>query len=161
MLLMTTCLPLYAQSFEKAVEKDSACISRDSLEKMTNEEFRAYCDSIYWLRYPKLQVIYRQDTSKLTVPPDRQQNTFSYSNNYVPNSVTVNTSKAVGQIEIQSGILPTGARTYTVPIKGYQLEGVFCPDISLSYNSQGGNCGYGKGWSIGGLQSITRVNKSI
>lgn len=161
MLLMTTCLPLYAQSFEKAVEKDSACISRDSLEKMTNEELRAYCDSIYWLRYPKLQVIYRQDTSKLTVPPDRQQNTFSYSNNYVPNSVTVNTSKAVGQIEIQSGISPTGARTYTVPIKGYQLEGVFCPDISLSYNSQGGNCGYGKGWSIGGLQSITRANKSI
>lgn len=161
MFLMVTSVSLHAQSSGKTAGSDSVCISRDSLEKMTNEQLRAYCDSIYWSRYPKLQIVQRQDTSKITVHPERQQNTFSYSNSYVPNSVTVNTSKAVGQIDIQSGTSPTGAKSYTVPIKGYQLEGVFCPDISLSYNSQGGNCGYGKGWSVGGLQSITRVNKSI
>ena len=82
-------------------------------------------------------------------------------NNYVPNSVSINTSKAVGQIDIMSGVSPSGAKTYNVPIKGYKFDGVFCPDISLTYNSQAGSSGYGKGWSVGGLQCIVRGNKSI
>lgn len=136
-------------------------VSQDSLDKISNEEFYAYFDSIYRAQLPKIQIVDIPDTAKVVVPSQRQQKVFSYSNNYVPNSVSISTSKAVGEIEILSGVTPSGAKTYTVPIKAYKFDGVFCPDISLAYSSQAGSSGYGKGWSIGGLQSIVRANKSI
>lgn len=145
------------QSSDDSVNK----VSQDSLDNMSNEEFYAYFDSIYRAHLPKIQIVDIPDTAKVVVPSQRQQKVFSYSNNYVPNSVSISTSKAVGEIEIQSGVSPSGAKTYTVPIKAYKFDGVFCPDISLTYNSQAGSSGYGKGWSIGGLQSIVRANKSI
>ena len=133
----------------------------DSLDGMSAEEYYAYFDSIYRAQLPKLQIVELSDTAKVVIPPEKQKENFSYSNSYVPNSVSISTANAVGQIEIQSDVSPTGAKTYTVPIKAYQFDGVFCPNISLTYNSQAGSCGYGKGWSIGGLQSIVRANKSI
>lgn len=145
------------QSFDDSVNK----ISQDSLDNMSNEEIHAYYDSIYRAQLPKIQIVEIPDTAKVVVPTQRQQKVFSYSNSYVPDSVSISTSKAVGEIEIMSGVSPTGAKTYTVPIKAYKFDGVFCPEISLTYNSQAGNSGYGKGWSIGGLQSIVRANKSI
>ena len=145
------------QSFDDSVNK----ISQDSLDNMSNEEIHAYYDSIYRAQLPKIQIVEIPDTAKVVVPTQRQQKVFSYSNSYVPDSVSISISKAVGEIEIISGVSPTGAKTYTVPIKAYKFDGVFCPEISLTYNSQAGNSGYGKGWSIGGLQSIVRANKSI
>lgn len=134
---------------------------QDSLSKLTNEEYNAYFDSIYDVQLPQVQIVNLPSDGKNEVLSQRQQQEFSYSNSYVPNSVTINTSRAVGQIEIQSGVTPSGAKTYTVPINSYKFDGVFCPEISLNYNSQAGSCGYGKGWSLGGLQSISRGNKSI
>lgn len=152
----------FAQSDTTKTESDSAQISMDTLANMTQEELDAYVDSLYWANHPRLKLVWYDDTARIdTQPPKMRSQSFSYSNSYVPNSVTVNTSKAVGQIDIQPGISPTGAKTYTVPIKGYKFDGVFCPDISLTYNSQGSGSAYGKGWSIGGLQCITRGNKSI
>ena len=134
---------------------------KDSLAKLTNKEYEAYFDSLYKSQLPQIQIVKIPDTAKIVVPSQRQKQEFSYSNSYVPNSVSISTSKAVGQIDIQSGMTPSGAKTYTVPINGYKYDGVFCPDISLNYNSQAGSSGYGKGWSVGGLQSIVRGNKSI
>lgn len=152
----------FAQSDTTKTGSDSAQISRDSLANMTQEELNAYVDSVYWAGRKRPKVVWHSDTARIdTLSPKMRSQSFSYSNSYVPNSVTVNTSKAVGQIDIQPGISPTGAKTYTIPIKGYKFDGVFCPDISLTYNSQGGGSAYGKGWSIGGLQCITRGNKSI
>lgn len=150
-----------AKCYAPESKSDSIRVPKDSLAKMSMEEFNAYCDSLYNADHPWIKEVTYTDTVKITTSPQRQQSTFSYSNTYVPNSVAINTSNAVGQIEIESGISPTGAKTYTVPIKIYKQDGLFCPDISLVYNSQGGKSAYGKGWSIGGLQSITRGNKTI
>jgi len=71
----------------------------------------------------------------------------------------IDTSLPVAGIPIVSGISPTGARTYSIPIAtapGYGLT----PQISLQYNSQGSNGIAGYGWSIGGLSSITVSGKS-
>ena len=160
MLLTVYSHKSYAQDNHSSDDSTNK-VSQDSLDKMSDEEFYAYYDSIYRAQLPKIQIVDIPDTAKVVVPSQRQQKVFSYSNNYVPNSVSINTSKAVGEIEIQSGVTPSGAKTYTVPIKAYKFDGVFCPDISLAYNSQAGSSGYGKGWSIGGLQSIVRANKSI
>jgi RHS repeat-associated protein len=150
-----------AKCFTPDSNGDSIRVSKDSLVNMTKEEFDAYCDSIYNAEHPWIKEVTYTDTVKMTNPPTRQKRYFEYANNYVPNSVSISTSKAVGQIDIESDTSPTGAKTYTVPIKAYKQDGMFCPDISLVYNSQGGKSAYGKGWSIGGLQSITRGNKTI
>lgn len=141
-------------------QKDSTGISLDSLQKMSDKELKAYFDSIYLAGHPRLDTICNKEKPESGIHPIKQQTNFSYSNSYVPNSASISTSKAVGQIDIQPGVSPTGAKTYTVPIKSYFHDGVFCPDISFSYNSQGGGSYAGKGWSIGGLQVITRGSKS-
>ena len=168
MILLASVLMLLVISSHKSFAQDDTSrdnskdsLAKDSLAKMTNEEYKAYFDSIYRAQLPRIQTVHIPDTVKIVVPSQRQQEEFSYSNSYVPNSVTVNTSNAVGQIDIQSGVTPSGAKTYTVPIKGYKFDGVFCPDISLTYNSQAGSSNCGKGWSVGGLQSIVRGSKSI
>lgn len=73
----------------------------------------------------------------------------------------ISSGYAVGEIPIQSGVSPMGARTYTVPIETYPGIGGMTPQIALSYNSLQGNGVVGTGWSISGLSSINRSNKSI
>lgn len=71
----------------------------------------------------------------------------------------IDTSLPVAGVPIVSGISPTGARTYSIPIAtvpGYGLV----PRITLQYNSQGTNGIAGYGWSIGGLSSITVSGKT-
>ena len=166
-LLMTIALSVIgtykagAECLYYAASNDSAGISKDSLERMTKEDFLAYCDSIYKDTHPWIKEVVYDESERTSQSPNRQKQNFSYTNSYVPDNVTVNTSKAVGQIDIQSGLSPTGAKTYTVPINSYRQEGAFCPEISLNYNSQGGKGAFGKGWSIGGIQTISRGNKSV
>lgn len=150
-----------AKCYTPDTTSDSIKVTNDSLANMTGEELIAYYDSIYRKNHPRLQMVWYNNKDKEEIPSQRQKDNFNYSNSYVPNFVTVSTANAVGQIDIESGTSPTGARTYTVPIKAYKQDGIFCPDISLVYNSQGSKSAYGKGWSIGGLQSITRGNKTI
>ena len=162
MLMVLVVSKSKAQSDNTKTGNDTVRISKDSLANMTQAELDAYVDSVYWAGRTRPKLVWQNDTAKITQqPPTMRTQDDPYSNNYIPNSVTVNTSMAVGQIDIQPGISPTGAKTYTVPIKSYKYEGVFFPDISLVYNSQGGGSACGKGWNIGGLQSITRGNKSI
>ena len=63
----------------------------------------------------------------------------------------------VGQIDITSGVSPTGARTYTVPISAYKGIRGFNPELSFVYNSQQGNGLLGIGWSLSGLSVICRT----
>ena len=144
-----------------AISNDSTGISEDSLERMTNEEIHAYCDSVYKASHPWIKEVAYEENGKTIRPPLRQKQNFSYSNSYVPSAFSINTSKTVGQIDIQSETSPSGARIYSVPIKSYKQDGAFCPDLCLKYNSQGGKGAYGKGWSIGGLHSIVRGNKTL
>ena len=67
---------------------------------------------------------------------------------------------SVGSIPIKESVSPSGGRIYSIPIttaQGWNLS----PDISLIYNSQGGNNVAGYGWGIGGLSSITVRNANI
>lgn len=84
----------------------------------------------------------------------------SSSSSTVPNHVSPNTSKSVGQIGIQSGISQTGAKTYSVPMTVYPGINGLTPQIAFTYSSQGGKGPLGIGWSLSGLSSINRVTKS-
>ena len=64
-----------------------------------------------------------------------------------------NTAK-LGQIPLSSGVTPSGACTYSVPVP-VASDCNFPPSVSLEYNSQAGNSEVGYGWSIGGLSAIT------
>lgn len=143
----------FANRPDNSVKQDKGSLKEKDLD--------AYYDSIYRADHPLLEKVYNEDPSSIGKHPANRQTTFSYSNSYVPNSATVNTQKAVGQIEIIPEMSPSGAKTYTIPIKSYKASGVFSPEISLSYNSQGRGSYAGKGWTIGGLQSITRGNTTL
>ena len=90
----------------------------------------------------------------------RSSQPFPFNNSYVPNSIALDKSKAVGQIVIKSGTSPSGAKTYEVPINLYPGMHGFAPTLSLAYNSQQGNSALGMGWAMSGLSMITRENKT-
>src|SRR5687768_7892548 len=54
----------------------------------------------------------------------------------------------------------SGAATYSIPIYAVPGTAGVTPKLSLNYSSQGGYGPLGKGWSIGGLSSITRCRAS-
>lgn len=76
----------------------------------------------------------------------------------------------VGKINGQAGVSSSGAATYTIPIEVPSALSGLKPSISLQYNSQikltpkpmrfsdihAGIGKMGRGWSIGGLSSISR-----
>ena len=67
---------------------------------------------------------------------------------------------AVGEIPMEAGVSPSGARTYRIPIvtaAGFKLT----PSISLGYNSQAGEGWIGYGWDIQGLSTISLINKNV
>lgn len=67
---------------------------------------------------------------------------------------------AVGEIPMEAGVSPTGARTYQIPIvtaAGFKLT----PSIALGYNSQAGEGWVGYGWDIQGLSTISLINKNV
>ncbi|WP_202844157.1 toxin TcdB middle/N-terminal domain-containing protein [Luteimonas saliphila] len=65
-------------------------------------------------------------------------------------------SDKVSAIAAEFRVDESGAATYSIPI--YTVPGTagVAPKLSLNYSSQGGYGPLGKGWSIGGLSSITR-----
>lgn len=116
MLMVIVTNESIAQSDTSMTGNDSVRTSKNSLANMTQAKLDAYVDSIYWAGRTRPKLVWMSDTAKTDQNPPRMRNQNDpYSNSHVPNSVAVNTSKAVGQIDIQSGISPTGAKTYTVP----------------------------------------------
>ncbi|WP_320018251.1 RHS repeat-associated core domain-containing protein [Labilibaculum manganireducens] len=80
---------------------------------------------------------------------------------HIPNQVSIDKNKTVGEIPIIEGTSPTGARTYTIPIDLVSGREGAQPQINVTYISQAGNGILGKGWSLIGLSAITRGNFSI
>lgn len=88
--------------------------------------------------------------------------------NYITPEITIRKKRSVsdlsnygvGSIPIQSGVTPTGGKTYSIPIQtvsGYHLV----PNIALEYNSQFGNGIAGYGWSLSGISFIKVRNKTL
>ena len=70
-------------------------------------------------------------------------------------------SAAVGKTEGSFSVSPTGAATYTIPIKVQSGLSDFVPNISLVYSSQSGNGIAGVGFGISGLSAISIAQKNI
>lgn len=138
---------------------NSPVTSADSIDDnrfagRSEEQFKTYVDSIISALYPAV----REDSSQIarsitsTTPVTR--------GNPTPHTVSLDQTCAVGEIPIKSGLSPTGARTYDVPLDIYSGVRGFQPQLSISYNSQQGNGVMGVGWSLSGLSAISRVHKA-
>ncbi|OXB06441.1 FG-GAP-like repeat-containing protein [Flavobacterium pectinovorum] len=71
--------------------------------------------------------------------------------------VSAQTSTEVGVTEGQLSVSLSGAANYTIPIAVPPGINGVVPQISLVYNSQGGNGLAGYGWNISGVSTISRI----
>lgn len=136
----------------------------DSLSVMTDDEFNNYIDSIINALYPP--VIPCGYDSPFDEPSDgnsdsRPNKIISVSNSHVPNSISIDKTKEVGSIAIESSTSNGGAKTYRVPLELYNGMNGCTPSLSLCYNSSGRNSTLGVGWSLEGISSIHRNAKNM
>jgi hypothetical protein len=75
-------------------------------------------------------------------------------------SVAQVASAEAGYTSGAPGVNREGAFTYSIPIWAPPGPKKLQPNISLTYNSQGGNGYLGMGWSLAGLSSIYRCNQT-
>jgi RHS repeat-associated protein len=68
---------------------------------------------------------------------------------------------AAGRTPGSFGVTSSGAATYRIPIWTPPGVGSVGLDLALVYNSRGGNGVAGHGWSLSGLSSITRCNRTM
>jgi RHS repeat-associated protein len=74
--------------------------------------------------------------------------------------ISIDARAAVGRTPGTFNVSPTGAATYSIPIWAPPGPRGIQPALSLIYNSQSGAGTLGVGWSLAGLGSIDRCNKT-
>ncbi len=68
---------------------------------------------------------------------------------------------AISAVEGAFRVNESGAATYSIPIKVVEGTASVTPQITLNYTSNGNNGPVGKGWSIGGIDAISRCRQTL
>ncbi len=76
-------------------------------------------------------------------------------------SNSINVNDYVGTLSAESNVSPSGEFTYKIPITVSESTGGFKPEFSFNYSSGGRNGPLGVGWSISGLDVISRCEKNM
>ncbi|MBQ7426189.1 MAG: VCBS repeat-containing protein [Prevotella sp.] len=126
----------------------------------TEEQIKEFEDSVIASVFHPAFTDNANSAPVLSVAPTRAVSS-DIENSHVPDNITLDYSKSVGEIPIYSGTSQTGARTYEIPLQLSPGIAGHTPRLSLSYNSQAGNSALGMGWTIGGLSSIRREVKTM
>jgi hypothetical protein len=74
----------------------------------------------------------------------------------IPPLTVLAAHQAVGSLKGSLSVGGDGSASYSIPIDIPKGTAGMEPKLSLNYSSGGGNGMYGVGWSLGGLQKITR-----
>ncbi|NOY50486.1 MAG: hypothetical protein GXO88_07995, partial [Chlorobi bacterium] len=73
----------------------------------------------------------------------------------------VTVGNQVGTLPGEININPDGSATYSIPINSLPGRAGLEPKLALVYNSLEGDGSLGIGWSISGMQSITRGSTNL
>src|ERR1035437_1087199 len=77
------------------------------------------------------------------------------------NPPILNTGLEVGTTPGSFAVSPSGGATYNIPLLVPLGTMGMSPNLSITYNSQGGNGLMGMGWDLSGLSAITRTTENI
>ena len=114
-VLILSCIHLGAT--EKTADTDS--ISHALLSEWTEEQFRAYEDSLLRSLYPEVREChYEGITGQQGQKSVRKAMSYpedEISNPILPSNATIDRSKSPGEIEIKSGMTATGAKDGLCP----------------------------------------------
>jgi len=153
---------------EQGDQNDDGQGYRPDFNTWTEQQIVQWEDSVKEAVFPVLKdtVISVSSDNSTSVKSSQKNNLMRayapiVNNTYVPNSIDIDRNKAVGEIPMTSGVSPTGVVTYNVPIEVYPGIHEMQPQLSIAYNSMGGNGVLGAGWDISGLSTINRGNRSI
>ena len=157
-LFETLCCFLCMASPMQSAEPVDSLTTDNVFYEWTDEQFNAFHDSVWTALYPQ-PVIQQSEVIQNTSIINSQTVSSDEDDTNTITSVNLDYTKSVGQIPIKSGVSPTGAKTYEIPIDIYPGMRGFAPSLSLTYNSHQGNSLLGVGWSVSGLHTISRGNK--
>lgn len=86
----------------------------------------------------------------------------SFNNNISNGNIPpVNTNNEVGNFSGSFAVTENGAATYQIPLELPPGTAGVVPNLSIVYNSYGGDGILGMGWQLNGLSVISRVNKTV
>lgn len=150
-----------------SIEAWGSCVSwniKDSIDfrflGWTDDQYEHYEDSLLKVLYPEVIAHEIQPGEHVHGNTPIIKGVTESTDNSIP-LADIDKSGIVGQIEISSGTSPSGAKTYSVPIKVFPGMHGMTPSLSLSYNSQQGNSVVGMGWSLSGVSMIVRSGKNM
>jgi RHS repeat-associated protein len=126
-------------AWETANGSNPNLYDRDAKKPNTDETFlELYTRSLWWYSVPNGAD--DEGASSASIPP----------------LTVLAAHKAVGSLKGSLSVGGDGSAAYSIPIDIPKGTAGMEPKLSLNYSSGGGNGMYGVGWSLGGLQKITR-----